>query len=209
MLTAHVPFNQGAAAIKFLGKNYAMPPDLLHLKRVRKGDADLQVILGRFQVPPPADIVTFLEGLGEAVFVETAVVPKYRPLTREQLASAMEIWPVTYNKPSRTPLTVDEATKMRYSKYLEEARAYETEGGGCVFVYNNEVVARAGCQSSLHPLHHSVMRAIEMVSAHARRGTMKKSQKKKKRRRSSSSSSSRGDNNNVGEEEIGEEEEKD
>jgi len=160
VLAVKLPAKQGSDAIRFLSKNLPLPPDLLHLKRVRKCDDYLQIIIGRFTEAP--ENVKSVLGI-DAQCLEFVNVPKYPPLTREQLASAMKIWPVTYNKPSREPLDIDDATVKRYTHFLDEARACSTDGNGCVFVFNNHILARAGC-SSAHPLHHCIMRGIEMIA---------------------------------------------
>ncbi|VWU51297.1 cytidine deaminase, putative [Hepatocystis sp. ex Piliocolobus tephrosceles] len=149
--------------------NSQIQTDYNHLKRCKQLSDTVQILIG-FCSELPCYLVKELTILneGKEIIIKKVDVCKYSPVTKKQYIESCKFWPVYYRKPSKVQsnLTKEQVQKFIYFINIATStgKKYGTCHSACVLTYNNKIIAISGDNIKNHPLHHSVMLAIEQAA---------------------------------------------
>lgn len=134
MVAVVVAATDGSKVIRHLP---AFPPDLLHLKRIRKVEDALQVLIG----PGPGTEVPSVVLPYVRETLAAVEVPAHAPCTPEQVAAWGNCWPLTYRRPANLPVALTDAEVDRFERAMGLLEADARLG--CVFLLPK--TDRGGC----------------------------------------------------------------
>ncbi|KAL0276604.1 UNVERIFIED_CONTAM: hypothetical protein PYX00_004148 [Menopon gallinae] len=171
--------------------NVLLPvPSLQHLKRVKRSDGKIYVILDLApeteETPPKRmrleeePIIAALRGKGfvpeeyELVGVEVHDVPAAAPLTRAQYEKSAKYWPVNFHPVKKLEAlmseTIFDASEEEFhlsnmNRVAEEATAAGKNVALVVDFENRLPIARGIDRVEAHPLQHAIMVAVDAVAS--------------------------------------------
>eukprot|EP00930_Biecheleria_cincta_P003954 TRINITY_DN104861_c0_g1_i1.p1 TRINITY_DN104861_c0_g1~~TRINITY_DN104861_c0_g1_i1.p1 ORF type:complete len:284 (+),score=30.48 TRINITY_DN104861_c0_g1_i1:69-920(+) len=162
---AVLPKTRCGELLKILSSIAPLGESYLHLKRVRPRPSAglLEVLICCADAPVPDEVTSLLTS--HDIALEVAHVPRHGALTRDQLASFSQHWPLTYRRPAWEPLDVTSDMKRMYLTLMSLADSTAQGGSSCVVADRSGKVLGVGKSDNASPLRHAVMVAIEAVSA--------------------------------------------
>ncbi|SBS94896.1 cytidine deaminase, putative [Plasmodium ovale curtisi] len=145
-----------------------------HLKRCKKTQDHVEILIG-LSKDLPEDLLNELKKVnnGEDIKIKKINVSKYEPLNKKQYSEWSSYWPTYYRRPTDESSNI--LTKQQIENHIKFlnisiniGNKFGTCQSGCVLTFNDKIIACSGDNIKNHPLHHSVMLAIEEVAFNLR-----------------------------------------
>ncbi|CDU16913.1 cytidine/deoxycytidylate deaminase [Plasmodium yoelii] len=175
-----------------------------HLKRCKKTQDHVEILIG-LSKDLPENLLKELKKVnnGEDIKIKKINVSKYEPLNKKQYSEWSSYWPTYYRRPTDESSNI--LTKQQIENHIKFlnisiniGNKFGTCQSGCVLTFNNKIIACSGDNIKNHPLHHSVMLAIEDVAFKLRNiWRFKKNKKMKNCENNDENNDENGDENNA------------
>ncbi|SCN58877.1 cytidine deaminase, putative [Plasmodium chabaudi adami] len=145
-----------------------------HLKRCKKTQDHVEILIG-LSKDLPENLLNELKKVnnGEDIKIKKINVSKYEPLNKKQYSEWSSYWPTYYRRPTDESSNI--LTKQQIENHIKFlnisiniGNKFGTCQSGCVLTFNDKIIACSGDNIKNHPLHHSVMLAIEEVAFNLR-----------------------------------------
>ncbi|KAI9347602.1 cytidine deaminase-like protein [Obelidium mucronatum] len=149
MYVATIEPKNASKCIKVLSSIFPLPESLLHLKRIRKVEAGMSILIAPVTLDlSEGSIISLLDGRNFEMLAETGLaivkVSKHPPVTKEQLNDWKLLWPLAFHEP-RNPQPLPIAAAI-------------------VNPTSNQLITCVRDNRHLHPLKHAVMEAVAGVA---------------------------------------------